>query len=103
MITLFLQRLVEALRRRNERRATINALSALSDHHLEDIGIARDDIVPLANALERHGGATGVRPQARRNGDGEHSGNSRRADAASSGASSTLCAQATPCRIPMRY
>lgn len=103
MITLFLQRLVEALRRRHERRATINALSALSDHHLKDIGITRDDIIPLANAIGRVDCPTGVRPQARRIGDGERSAREGRADAASSGASSTLRAQATPSRIPVRY
>ncbi|MCZ7600688.1 MAG: DUF1127 domain-containing protein [Gammaproteobacteria bacterium] len=103
MITLFLRRLFEALRRRHERRATINALSALSDHHLEDIGIARDDIVPLANALERHGGATGVRPQARRIDDGERSSKIGRSAVMSSSATSTRCVQATPSRIPVRY
>lgn len=103
MITLFLHRLFVALRRRHERRATITALSALSDHHLTDIGITRDDIVALANAIGHVDRPTGVRPQARRIGDGERSAREGRAGATSSGTKATRCAQATPCRIPMRY
>lgn len=103
MINLFLRRLFEALRRRHERRATITALSALSDHHLKDIGITRDEIVPIANTIGQLDRPSGVRPQARRIGDGERSARDGRADVKSSGATSALCAQATPCRIPMRY
>ncbi len=49
MITVFINRLLEAARRRRDRRNTIRALSALSDHHLDDVGISRVDIVRLAH------------------------------------------------------
>ncbi len=53
MITLFLHRLLEAARRHRERRLTVKSLSALSDHLLDDLGIARSDILRLADTRRR--------------------------------------------------
>lgn len=69
MIVLFLHRMLESARRRRERRKTIKALSALSDYHLEDVGVSRDDIVRLASASRPNADPMPtVRPQARRTG-----------------------------------
>ena len=69
MVTLFLHRLLEALRRRHERRATLEALYALNDRELDDIGIARGDIRRLVQQSRRAGPESPpVGVQARRRG-----------------------------------
>lgn len=52
-ITNFLEQVGDALRSRQQARATIRELSALSDQSLQDVGVERGEIEDLAYGLAR--------------------------------------------------
>ena len=52
-ITNFFEQVGDALRSRQDARATIRELSALSDQRLQDVGVERGEIEDLAYVLAR--------------------------------------------------
>ena len=52
-ITNFLEQVGDTLRARQQARATIRELSALSDQSLQDVGVERGEIEDLAYGLAR--------------------------------------------------
>lgn len=51
VVLAFFTDVIESTRRARRRRATVRALSGLSDHVLRDIGLSRDGICPVAIEL----------------------------------------------------